>query len=83
MTYSLQHSFICARDVRPRDVCRIPGTLERSTVTRVDTLGAPPFDSIEIHWLNNRPPTKIGPTMNIVRFGRKTKIAHAYHSSQP
>lgn len=76
MTYLAPHSFILARDVRPRDICRIPGTLNRGIVSRV----IPTDDMTEIHWINN-PPTQLGSNMNVVRFGRKTKIACAHHNS--
>ena len=75
MTCSPLPSFICARDVRPRDVCRIPGTLQHGIVARV----VPCDDMTEIHW-TDQTSTKIGSTMNIARFGRKTKIAYAHHA---
>lgn len=49
--------------------------MQRSVVTQVQL---DPEDMVQIDWVNHSP-THIGATMNVVRFGTKTKIAHAVH----
>lgn len=74
-TPTQKYEFLFAHEIRAGDVCRRPGTLALQLVVAADH--SP--DRTILRWVDS-PPTNIHNDMIVVKYGKKTNIATAFHS---